>query len=998
MSRLRRMGGGRHTSRPARSVLLALLVPAALVAVAGAPHAATAAGTSRRPADDAPPSPADPAHPISDPALVRSIDGAIEAVPAGSRRVPVVSVEVLTAATADIEHTVRSLGGVVTGAVDGQLVQARMPAERVDELALADGASFVRAPERVSRPPTPVRTRAEVARGEIGPGTGPVVGQNVAVTNAATWQAAGIGGAVKVGIIDYFDLKLWSPVEEGPLPDAAHRFCQDSSMPAASGDNLCNPAYSDGVNDGDGFEHGVAVAQVVKDTAPSAELYLATVGTAADLQAAVDYFADNGVRILTRSLGAAYDGPGDGTGPLAAIVDHAVARGLTWFNSAGNDAADGYARIVVPTNMSATGNYVDFDNGPGVDTYLRVSGTCVLFDGIRWSDWNRPPSARTDYAVEYWAPTTDPGPDESVNPSSLVSLGGEDASQINGAPPLEAADSRICPPNSFGFAKGIMYVRIRRNVSSTAGGADVLEVAIGDGYMELGRSQAPFSAAKPVVDSANPGLVAVGAVDPPDDKGTPGALASYSSQGPTNDLRVKPDVVAPSCVLSTIYKPCFNGTSAASPTVAGLAALLLDAGVALPGVPLAAAVRHFVIDRSFTAGAPPDGPDNKYGAGQVLLPSAPSAAPAATTAAYHPLEPTRILDTRLGAPGSQPRQGIVDLAVVGAAGVPAGTTAVAVNVTVTNTLGDGFVQAVPFLRSAYGASSTLNVPAAAATRANFAIVPIGVDGKISVYLQTGGDLVVDVLGFFSPSTGPVNAGRFVAIDPVRALDTRGGPRPNHQGIVVPSSAAVPASAAALVLNVTSTDALAPGYLRAEPTGTEPGSSTVNYVPGVDASNTVIVPLGADGTVSVYANSASHIVVDITGYITAATAPPATAGLFVPVPTARADDTRLPPPGSPLATASVRTLQFTGAAPGLPQIPAGATGVSINLTTVGEIGAGYLAAFAPDGSFPATSSLNYVAAQAVANAALVKLSAGGAMSIYANVQTDVVVDVNGYFTG
>ena len=66
-----------------------------------------------------------------------------------------------------------------------------------------------------------------------------------------------------------------------------------------------------------------------------------------------------------------------------------------------------------------------------------------------------------------------------------------------------------------------------------------------------------------------------------------GGIAFYSSQGPTNDGRIKPDLSAPSCVGSTIYRPCFNGTSAASPAAAGMAALLLGQGLAGPGMPLA---------------------------------------------------------------------------------------------------------------------------------------------------------------------------------------------------------------------------------------------------------------------------------------------------------------------------------------------------------------------------------------------------------------------------
>ncbi len=979
----------------------------AVVAVDAA-HAAPITIRAPRPA-----SPADPAEPVTDEALLDSIAAATDALAPRSERIAAVPVEVLTPDTAVVADVVRSLGGAVTGAVDGQIVQASMPVARVDDLALTDGVAYVRAPRLVTRPPNRPPSRAPYP--EVGPGAGPTVGQNVGLTNAAAWQAAGIAGSVKVGIIDYFDRGLWNASEEGPLPDSTHTFCLDSSTPALSVDNLCSITNSDGLNTEDGFEHGVAVAQVLKDVAPGAELYLATAGTTSDLQAAIDFFVNSGVRIVTRSLGAAYDGPGDGTGPLGAIVDYAAARGITWFNSGGNDAADGYVRIVVPSNLAPTGGYVDFDNGPGVDTYLRVSGACVLFDGIRWNDWSKAPADRTDYSVEAWEPVTDPGSDENVNPSVLKSLGSVDANQGAGAPPLEAADDRVCPGNSFGSDKGIAYIRVKRkDGTSVAGDPDIMEIALGEGYAEFGRSQAAYSAAKPVVDSANPALVSVGAVDPADGSGSPDAIAFYSSEGPTNDGRVKPDVSAPSCVKSTIYSPCFNGTSAASPTAAGLAALLLDAGVAQPGSPLAAAVRHFVIDRPFTAGGAADGTDNKYGAGQVRLPSVPTAAASIAASAYHALTPTRVLDTRpasaVGSPiGALPRQGIVDLVVTGVGGVPGAATAVAINLTVTDTVADGFVQALPFLRTTYGASSTLNVPAAGVTRANFAIVPIGVDGKISVFDVPGGNVIVDVLGYFSPvaGSGQSAGGRFVAIDPVRTLDTRTpnlvpagwvAHKPGNESVVVPSAAVVPAGVSALVLNVTSTGAATAGFLRAQPTGTTPGSSTVNFTAAVDASNSVIVPVGTDGTVSVYTNTASHIVVDITGYITGDGAASATTGLFVPVATGRAYDSRQPAPGSPVPTANIRTLQMTGLAAPRPVVPAGATAVAINLTAVDAIGPGYLTVFASGGAQPATSSLNYSANQAVANGVLIKLSAGGALDVYANLQSSVIVDINGYFTG
>ena len=472
-----------------------------------------------------------------------------------------VGVEVLTRYNADVERAVTSLGGAVTGSVDGEVVQAQMPVGALDDLALADGVEFVRAPVAVSRPPAdPLGTR--ILRTDAGPGQGPTVGENVGLTNASSWQAVGITGAVKVGIIDYFNFGLWKPAEAGPVPDAAHRFCLDT---ADDGDDVCAASHNSSTNNHDGYEHGVAVAEVLRDVAPNAELYLATTATVSDLQAAIDFFAANGVHIITRSLGAAFDGPGDGNGPLDAVVDYAAARSITWFNSAGNDAMWGYARVLVPDDLSATDGYVDFDGGPGVDTLLRISSPCVLFDGVRWSDWGQAAADRTDYSVELLSPTSNPdvgGHTENYNPTVFTSLGVFDADQGAGAPLLELADGFACAGNSYGTDAGIMYMRIRRRTGTAVVGApDTLEIGVGEGYLEAGRWQAPYSADKPVVDSRNPALVAVGAVDPPNGNGSPEAIGAYSSQGPTNDGRIKPDIAAPSCVLSTIYGGCFAGTS-----------------------------------------------------------------------------------------------------------------------------------------------------------------------------------------------------------------------------------------------------------------------------------------------------------------------------------------------------------------------------------------------------------------------------------------------------
>ena len=62
--------------------------------------------------------------------------------------------------------------------------------------------------------------------------------------------------------------------------------------------------------------HGNAVAEIVHDMAPDADLFLAYAETTSDLRAVVDWFASKGVTVVNRSQGAPLDGPGNGTGPL----------------------------------------------------------------------------------------------------------------------------------------------------------------------------------------------------------------------------------------------------------------------------------------------------------------------------------------------------------------------------------------------------------------------------------------------------------------------------------------------------------------------------------------------------------------------------------------------------------------------------------------------------------------------------------------------------------
>ena len=919
-----------------------------------------------------------------------------------------ITVEVLTADDAGVTAAVGRLGGTVTGIVAGQIVQATMPVGQLKALANVPGAQSVRYPRSAGYVPSIAH------RNEFGPGTG-TAGSEVNITNAAAWHAAGFGGAgTRVGVVDYFNFAVWTPAEHGPLPTQAngHTFCQDSTN-----SGLCSGVGAI-ISQADG-NHGVAVTEIVKDMAPLTDVYIATVGAVADLQAAINWFAGKGVSIVTRSLGAAYDGPGDGTGPLATVVDSAADQGMIWFNSTGNDAIDGYMRRAVPTNLTANG-YVDFSRNGSGDTWLRLDGGTnsggVLLDGIRWSnDWYLPVNQRTDYSLEFWEPRNSLHEfDYAYNPVSTSEVVGVDldynntngiqnvydAQQTAGALPLEGEDLFVYPDNGYGPNGGIVYMRIRRNAATPVGETpDQLEIALGDGYLELNAYDTPGTASKPVVDSKNPSLVAVGAIDPP----SGATIGYYSSQGPTFDGRVKPDVSAPAGFASIAFGGPFQGTSAASPVAAGIAALLLGAGLAVPGRPLAALVKHFATD----LGAP--GKDNVFGAGKVLLPAPPLALNTAP-GKYVPLNtPSRVFDSR-GMPaaglgvGPYPQFSIVDAAVLAGLPVaPSVVSAVVVNVTSTRTSTAGFIQASPYLAAAIGGTSTLNISSPGTDRPNFAVVPVGQDGKITLYLDGGGDVIVDVLGYFQTGAATAPDGRFVSIAPERWMDSRnaglfpagaGSSAPVAGGrtataVRLPSTVVPTAGLEALVVNVTAAGAVAPGYMVAMPSGGNPAGtqhSTVNFTPAAPAANTAIVPVGPDGSVAVYTTASTHILIDVVGYITDSTAAETTTGMFLPVTPFRAYDSR------------ALTAFVPGESRGIALIGPGVAGnvsaVSSNLTVTGPSVTGYLTVYPV--VEPQTSNLNYGPGQTVANGALLRLPSSGTVGAKMSEAGHLLIDINGFF--
>ncbi|MCU1392875.1 MAG: N-acetylmuramoyl-L-alanine amidase [Ilumatobacteraceae bacterium] len=236
---------------------------------------------------------------------------------------------------------------------------------------------------------------------------------------------------------------------------------------------------------------------------------------------------------------------------------------------------------------------------------------------------------------------------------------------------------------------------------------------------------------------------------------------------------------------------------------------------------------------------------------------------------YTAVTPTRVLDTRdTVRPGNGATTSVPVTSVPGA---PAGATAVIMNVTDVNTSGAGYLTVWPS-GATQPTTSNLNVDHAGQTRPNLVIVPIGADGKVNVFQQTSADLVVDVVGYFTPEAN------YNAIQPSqRVLDTRTpvigytGAKPDAGATVtvkVAGVGAVPADVKYVVVNLTADQASGAGYVTVFPGGvTAPTASNLNLDgSGSIAANLAFVPVGADGNIQLFTQSGTHLIVDVFGWV------------------------------------------------------------------------------------------------------------------------------------
>jgi len=332
-----------------------------------------------------------------------------------------------------------------------------------------------------------------------------------------------------------------------------------------------------------GSTHGTAVAEIVHDIAPAADLDLYAFSTETEFLEAVQAIADSKAHIVNGSVGFDNIWHPDGTSPVTQAVDLLVSDfGKTWVAAAGNENQ----RYRIGALSNEAEDVVAIDGMSPV--WISTSGGWAQVS-LRWSEPMGQAAVDLDLLVY----------DEDGEPCDAQGWGQDYQDGDDHPYELVACHTGGNWAQAWVVANG-------HNVSGLEGylyayaGLDVADAAPERNLTLPGDTRFGIS---------------VGAVDLP----VFDEVASYSSRGPTDYGQPRPHLVAPAGVSTASYgSSLFSGTSSAAPHVTGVAALVLQADHRSMEP---AELRDFLTNAAIDIG--PEGVDNASGAGFLSLDAVP---------------------------------------------------------------------------------------------------------------------------------------------------------------------------------------------------------------------------------------------------------------------------------------------------------------------------------------------------------------------------------------
>ncbi len=468
---------------------------------------------------------------------------------------------------------VAAAGGLVTDALDDTL-QAWLPPAELTAVAGAPGVAFVGAPNY-----------AELAEPELIAQTS----EGVAAANAPAWLAAGRQGqGVRIAIIDAGFQGYTSLLgEELPAAVVAKNFVDGQPDAEVNGTT----------------PHGTACAEIVHDMAPQAQLYLIKISTDLDLSQALDYAISQNVDVISTSLTFINVTPGDGSGKFAAMAQRARDAGILWVTAAGNYRETHWGGPFTDADGDTVHEYAPGVEvnvfGPGNNTAYQIPAGVALSVAVRWDDWA---AVNQDYRLHL----------VRHNGASFQIVATADNRQTGqpGQRPTERIEYRTSGATAI---YGVAIARVS--------GARPVHFDLLTPNRELDR-RVPVMSLGNLADA--PAALTVAAVR----ASAPYPQEDYSSEGPTNGPGGaptgglwKPNLAAFAAVTTESYGTrVFAGTSAATPHVAGAAALALNAYPALRPGDVQTLLEDWAVDQGPTC------LDTRFGFGRLFL-NPPAATP-----------------------------------------------------------------------------------------------------------------------------------------------------------------------------------------------------------------------------------------------------------------------------------------------------------------------------------------------------------------------------------